>query len=538
MSQRWTRSAPALLVGLGLAAAVVAVYWPVGGNGFVVYDDGEYVTQNPWVLGGLTLRGIAWTFTSFHSSNWHPLAWLSHMADVELFALDPGPHHWVSVGWHAAATAALFAWLRAATGSLWRSAAVAAVFGLHPLHVESVAWIAERKDVLSGFFWMLTLVAYTSYARRPGPWRYLAVTVALAAGLLSKPMVVSLPVVLMLVDLWPLRRMEVDHLSWASVRPLLAEKLPWLAMSAAVCLLTLLAQVGAGATRALEALPWSARLANASVSYVGYLGKALWPWPLAVFYPHPAAAGGLAGWKVAASSAALAALTYGAITQARRRPFLTVGWSWFLVTLIPVIGLVQVGSQAMADRYTYVPLVGVLFAAAWSLPDASRRPVLRVGIAAVGAAALIAMAGAARAQVAVWKDTFTLFRHAADVTQGNWIALKNLGVEYFRRGDLASAARSFEASVEAWPRDPAAWMNLAAARSALGDHAGAAEAIRSAVRLRPGDVEAWYLLGLEGHLAGRPEILAEALERLTALRPEAAQDLIRATGASVEGPAR
>jgi protein O-mannosyl-transferase len=514
-----------LLVAAGVAALVLAALWPVGQNGFVVFDDGEYVTQNPWVLAGLTWRGVGWAFGSFHSSNWHPLTWLSHMLDVELFGLDAGWHHRVSLLWHAATTVLLFAWLRDATGATWRSALVAALFGVHPLHVESVAWAAERKDVLCAFFFVLALLAYTRWTRHPTPARYATVAAAFAAALLSKPMALSLPVVLLLVDVWPLARLRPGEVTASAAWPLLREKLPLFLLGAASSAVTLAAQGQAGATRSLGTVPWTARIANAVVSYASYLVKTVWPADLAVFYPHPFATGGLAPGTVAASALALAAISAAALSRWRRQPALAAGWAWYLVTLLPAIGIVQVGSQAMADRYTYLPLVGVFAGAAWALPDASRTPALRGAIAAACAAAVVALATAARAQVGVWKDTFTLFRHAADVTRDNWLAWKNLGVEYFQRGAVEEARRAFEASVRAWPHDPAAWTDLAAARSAVGDHAGAADAIRRALALRSDDAEAWYLLGMEGHLSGRPEIAEEALARLRDLRPDAARQL-------------
>lgn len=511
-------------VAAALAALVLATFWTVGRNAFLVYDDGEYVTGNPWVLAGLTWRGVAWALGSFHSSNWHPLAWLSHMADVELFGLDPAWHHRVSLLWHAAATVLLFLWLLDASGSTWRSALVAALFGVHPLHVESVAWVAERKDVLCAFFWTLALLAYTRWARGPRRGLPAAALAAFAAALLSKPMAVSLPVVLLLVDAWPLARLEPGR-GLRAAWPLVREKLPFALLAAGSCAVTLAAQGGAGAMRSLGAVPWGARLANATVAAAGYLAKAAWPAGLSIFYPHPYASGGPSLAAVGASAVLLLAVSAMALVLRRRAPALAVGWCWYLVTLLPVVGLVQVGSQGMADRYTYLPLVGVFMALAFSFPAPEPRSRAALAAGAAGAAAVAALAVAARSQVSVWKDTFTVFRHAAAVTRGNWVAWKNLGVEHFRRGDLPEALRAFQASVGAWPYDPAAWTNLAAARSALGDHLGAAEALRRALEIRPVDAEAWYLLGMEGHLAGRAELAAEALDRLRALRPEAARRL-------------
>ncbi len=348
--QRWRVA----VLCLTLAAITFAVFGQTAGFGFVNYDDNDYVYDNPVVARGLTLKGIVWAF-SCHASNWHPLTWLSHELDCQLYGLNPSGHHLTNVLLHTATVIALFLVLRQMTGALWRSAFVAAVFAIHPLRVESVAWVAERKDVLSGLFFMLTIGAYVRYARRPwSPARYGLVVLLFALGLMCKPMLVTLPVVLLLLDYWPLQREESRKLSG-----LVLEKLPLLALSAASCVVTLLAQNGAIQSTELYSMPM--RYANALVSGMVYLGQMVWPAGLAVFYPYPH--NGLPAWEVALAGMLLAGLSAGAWGRRRKQPWLLVGWLWYLVMLLPVVGVIQVGGQAHADRYTYLPQIGIYVAA-------------------------------------------------------------------------------------------------------------------------------------------------------------------------------
>ena len=503
-----------VFVPIGLAALVVAVYWPVGGFDFVDFDDALYVAANPQVQAGLTWEGLAWAFTTTHAANWHPFTWLSHMADVALFGVDAGWHHRVNVAWHALDAILLFTWLRLATGSTLRSALVAALFGVHPLHVESVAWVSERKDVLAAFFWMLALIAYSWYARRPRPGRYLAVAAAFAGSLLAKPMAVTLPVVLLLVDVWPLGRLRPGFLSAAACWPLVREKLPLLVLSALSSWVTLAAQGSGGAVWPLLQIPLWLRVANAASSAAGYLAKALWPSSLAVFYPHPAAGAGIAAAHLLLSAMALLALTALASWQWRRRPFIAVGWAWYLVTLLPVLGIVQVGGQAMADRYSYLPLVGIFLAAAWALPDLRRlAPPARWLTAGAIAAVLVATPVAARKQVETWRDSLTLFQHAAEVTRDNWLAWTKIGAQRYQRREYAAALRAFRASLRAFPTFDA-WMNLAASHAALGQHDEETQALEEALRLRADDPEALFRLGLAEARLGNFERVSEVLGRL------------------------
>ncbi len=440
-----------------LVLLTLAVYLPVLTHGFIRFDDPVYVTRNPWVKAGLTWDGTAWAFTANVASNWHPLTLLSHMLDCELFGMEPLGHHLTSLLLHTASAVLLFEALRLMTGSIWRSAAVAALFAVHPTHVESVAWIAERKDVLSGFFWMLTLLAWALYVRQPSRKRYAAVALSLAAGLLSKPMVVTLPFVLLLLDVWPLDR---------KIR--IKEKLPLFALAAASCVVTVIAQ--SGAIGMASQFPLRLRLANAVLSYVGYLGKTLFPSRLAVFYPMPAE---FPAWKVAGAALLLASLTILALRAAR---YVTVGWLWFLGTLVPVIGIVQVGGQAMADRYTYLPTIGLFLIAAWGLP----RKV-------VWAAAVLALAVGTRLQLRHWEDSESLFRHAAAVTERNFIAHLNLAQIHAERGERGPALEHFRTTLEIRPGMWQAQASLGNTLRRWGRPGKALPHLRNAVRLRPND---------------------------------------------------
>jgi protein O-mannosyl-transferase len=499
-------------IAVALVALVAAIYWPVAGHGFVAYDDPKYVYENPMVAKGLGLAGAAWAFTTFHASNWHPLTWLSHMLDVQVFGMSPGAHHLVNAALHALDAVLLFAVLARLTGSRWRSALVAALFAAHPLHVESVAWISERKDVLSAALFLCTLLAYEREVRA-GDRRWRIVTAgAFAAGLLAKPMLVTVPLVLLLLDFWPLSRLRTREELWLRIR----EKVPLFALSAASCAVTILAQDRGGALIGSDELPLGARLSNAAVAAALYLWRTLWPAHLAVFYPHPGLS--LPRWEVAAAVAALVALTALALWQRQRRPFLLAGWAFYLVTVLPVIGLVQVGLQAMADRYTYIPLIGIFIGFAWALPRA--RP---AWIAAGCCALVLAAATVARAQVAVWRDSATLFQHAIDAVPGNWLAYKNLGVEQFQADDTAAAAASFETALRLRPGDPDLWADVGTCQLLLGRFDEATASLRQALRLRPGDAEIWMNLGIAEAMLSRSQDVTHVLARLRELDPQRAQ---------------
>ncbi len=521
------RHAPPALVAAALCLLAVAVFWRTGSFGFVAFDDPKYVLDNPHVLAGLSWSGVRWAFSTTWAANWHPLTWLSLMLDVEVFGPDPGWLHRANLFWHCAGTVLLFLVLRSATGSLWRPALVAALFGVHPLHVESVAWIAERKDVLSAFFWLAAMAAWVRYARRPSAGRYLLVAGAMTLGLLAKPMVVTLPAVLLLLDVWPLGRADPAR-HWRSWAPrLLFEKAPLLALSIASSAMTLMAQSAGGAVAASARLPPAARIGNALVAWVWYLWKSFWPTSLTAFHPHPALSpGGIPAWAVAGAALVLAAISALAWRERGRRPWLAAGWGWYLVTLLPVIGLVQVGRQGVADRYAYLPLVGVFLALAWSLPAASA--LSRAAAAAGASAAVISLAVAARAQVETWRDTASLFSHATAVDPDNWLAWGSLGVWHFDGGRRDEALRAFLEAVRAAPWDADGWANVAACHAAEGRWGQAADALERAVALRPGDEDDLGHLAIAAARAGRPGRAAEVLLLLRRASPPRALEVERA----------
>jgi tetratricopeptide (TPR) repeat protein len=512
---------------LGLAGLVALAFGAAGGLGFVNIDDPRYVFQNPQVSRGLTGDGLAWAFTSFHAGNWHPITWLSHMLDVELFGLDPGRHHVVNVVLHGIAALLLLGFLRSATGHTWRSALAAALFAVHPLHVESVAWISERKDVLSAIFWLLACWAYVGWVRRRGPARYAAVAAAFAFGLMSKPMVVTLPVALLLLDFWPLGRVSATAPLRSQALALLREKVPLLALSLASGAATLLAQSHGEAVSSLPVLQPTARIGNAVLSYAIYLGKTLWPSSLAAVYPHPSLGpGGLQAGQVASSALLLAALTAVAFWQRRRRPYLTVGWLWYLVTLLPVIGLLQVGLQGMADRYTYVPLVGIFVALSWLAAEVAEGSRARRAAVAAGCIGLVlACAALARRQVGTWRDSVSLFGHALEVTSDNWLALRNLGIAHLDARRPAEAIAALERSLRLMPHDGQAWMNLGIAYATVQRYQEAGRCLRRAVEMRPGDDHVWFNLGIFYLLSGQWDGVPEVEQRLRQLNPEMAERL-------------
>ena len=478
---------------LALIALVFVPYAQVAWHEFVVCDDDDYVTANRQVQAGLTWEGVRWAFSTFHASNWHPLTWLSHMLDCQLFGLDSGAHHLVNVGFHAANAVLLFLALRMMTGALWRSAAVAALFALHPLRVESVAWVSERKDVLAGFFWMLTLLSYAWYARRPGWRRFALVLASLAVGLLCKQMLVTLPFVLLLLDVWPLRRASLESVG-ESPRPwrsLLLEKMPLLAVAILMSVIALLSQGSSGALKRMEEVSLASRLANALISCVAYLWQMVWPLNLSPFYPHQAAVSSdlLTDLYLPAAGSAIAlfALTFVLLRFARRRPWLGVGWLWYLGTLVPVIGLVQIGAQARADRYTYLPMIGIGIAVVWSVGDwVAHRPGFRnavIGTAVVLGAGLLALTWA---QVARWRTDVILFEHAVRVTESNYFAYNQLGTAYHKRSDAARAGESFATAVAIRPDYDFGNNNLGVYLLARGEYDAARACFEHALRTNAG----------------------------------------------------
>lgn len=469
---------PAWLVGILLAGAVLAFYARACGTelNFVNFDDDYYVTANAHVQQGLTADSMCWAFTSLDAVNWHPMTWLSLALDAQLFGTGAAGFHRTNVLLHVANTVLLFWLLLHMTGALWCSAAVAALFGLHPAHVEAVAWVTSRKDVLSTLFWLLAVVAYVGYARRPAVGRYLLVVVPFVLGLMAKPMLVTLPATLLLLDYWPLRRWPAVRLRW-----LLLEKLPLMILVIPAVLLTLRAQTPI--INSLAEYTLYDRVAGALVSYVRYLRMAIWPVDLAVLYPLPRAA--LPLWQPLAAGTLLCAITALVLWRGRSRQYLAVGWLWFLGTLVPVIGLVQNGPQALADRYTYVPYIGLFVALAWAVAQACTSGSRRRTVAVLTGTALVCCGLVSWRQLGYWRDSETLWRHTLAATTDNGGAHAMLAMALVDRGELPEAVEEFTASLRLMPDNPATHGNLALALAAMGRADEASAHLERSLELRP-----------------------------------------------------
>jgi protein O-mannosyl-transferase len=513
---------------LVLAAAIFLVFCPVGRFEFVNYDDPDYVSANPHVQTGLTWQNVQWAFTSGHASNWHPITWLSHMLDWQLFGPNPGPHHLVSAAFHAINAVLLFLVLRRMTGAHWQSVLVAALFGLHPLRVESVAWISERKDVLSGFFLLLTLGAYCrhiesrnagfsgldpleardgSMVPTPAPNRnesrqhntspashwfwYSLALVCFALGLMSKPMLVTLPFWLLLLDYWPFERFRLDKSDSKRAFPLIIEKTPFFLLAAGAGVVTFLVQRSAGAVS--TSLSVSERIANALVSYVRYLGKTVWPENLSVLYPHP---GHWPAWQDTGAGLVLVIIVATVARLARRRPYLAVGWFWFMGGLVPVIGLVQVGVQSMADRYTYLPSIGLFILIVWGIAELVQHWQLpRPAVGSVAIATLISCAVLTSLQIRFWHDSVALFQRAIDVTSNNYLAYNNLGFDLWKKGKFQEAKENYRKSLAINPQYPDALNNMGFALAGEKQYAEAIPYYEAALRVAPKQPEVRNNLG-------------------------------------------
>jgi len=460
----WHEPKNPVWIAAGLAAVTILAYWPTFSNGFVNYDDDGYVTQNHAIQQGLSLANVAWAFRATVMANWHPLTWLSHMADVQFFANHAGGHHATSLMLHVVNALLLFFLVRAATGFLWRSALVSALFALHPLNVESVAWISERKTLLCTFFMFLCLFAYGWYVRKPGVSRYLLVALLFALGLASKPMIITLPFALLVLDYWPLNRLPVPgnpenrKLFLEKLGPLLLEKFPLFVLCAASAYITVFAQGHSHAVASVVDMPLRARVGNALWCYVVYLAKGLWPLHLAIFYPHPESS--LPVWKPVLGTLLMLLFSGYCLLRLERR-YLIAGWLWYLGSLVPVIGFVQVGRQAMADRYAYTPFWGIFVLAVWllaeSLPSSFQRPQLLASVAAVS---LLFFAALTWRQTSYWKDSFSLFGHALKVVPTNYMAENNLGSAYVETGDIDTAYEHFLRATQERPKYGLAHYNL------------------------------------------------------------------------------
>ena len=502
--------------------ATLALYNPVNRHPFVNYDDDRYITENLHVHNGLTWRTITWAFTATEQGNWHPLTWLSHALDYQLFHQNPAGHHLTSLLIHAANAVLLFLFLVYATRRLGPSLFVAALFALHPINVESVAWVAERKNVLCTFFFFATLIAYCWYARQPDWRRYLVFAGLFVLGLMSKPMVITLPFVLLLLDYWPLGRIRggrADATS-APLSKLVVEKLPLIALSAASAVITMQAQRAGGAMRSTAQFSLAVRLENAVMAYAMYLWKMIWPSHLSPIYPHPGDS--LAGWQVGTSALVLLAMTAVAL-KFRARRYLLTGWLWFLGTLVPVIGLVQVGDQAMADRYAYIPLVGIFIMIAWRIADLADSKQIGLVVRVIPAACvLLALSFATNRQLGYWSSNYDLWTHAVAVTGRNFIAQDNLGGALLWLGKTDEAYLHFQAAAEINPLDPMSRSNLGAYLQEHGHMAEAIEKYNRVITLTsdPGLLAATYAnLGAAYRKLGEDEKARTSYDQALQLNP-------------------
>jgi Flp pilus assembly protein TadD len=479
-----------VLICLFLVVALYGVYGQVGGHSFVRYDDGLYVTANYEVQNGLNLHGINWALTTTHAYNWHPLTWMSHMLDVSLFGLEPGAHHVVNLYIHLANSLLLFFVFRRMSAEVWQSGFVAVLFALHPLHVESVAWVSERKDVLSTLFWMLTMWSYTRYTVKTDAGWYLLTLLFFMLGLMTKPMMVTLPFVLLLLDYWPLRRYNFKGFNRitplyenASLVELIREKIPFFFLSTASCMVTFYAQKTGGSLGSSDVYPLATRISNALIAYVSYIGKTFWPFSLAVFYPYPQS---IPIWQAVGAGLLLMAAFGLVVINIRRFPYLAVGWFWYFGTLVPVIGLVQVGGQAMADRYTYIPLIGVFVILAWGIPHVlSRWRFKTIGMIFGASVILLVCTMAARFQTSIWADSHTLFEHALKVTENNAVAHNIIAYSLAEKGELKEAARHIYAGLEIQPANFGAYNNLGNIRLQQGKVDEAVRHFSKALQINP-----------------------------------------------------
>jgi len=488
-----------VLICLFLVVALYGVYGQVGGHSFVSYDDGLYITENYEVQSGLNLHGIHWALITTHAFNWHPLTWISHMLDVSLFGLNPGAHHMVNLCIHLANSLLLFFVFRRMSAEVWQSGFVAVLFALHPLHVESVAWVSERKDVLSTLFWMLTMWSYTWYTLKTDAGWYLLALLFFMLGLMTKPMIVTLPFVLLLLDYWPLRRYSLRGFiritplyENASLVELIREKIPFLFLSTASCMVTFYAQKAGGSIVPSDVYPLATRISNALIAYVSYIGKTFWPFSLAVFYPY---AQSIPLWQ-AVGAGLLLITTFGLVViNIRRLPYLAVGWFWYFGTLVPVIGLVQVGGQAMADRYTYIPLIGVFVILAWGIPHVLGRWRFKTIGMIIGAPVILLICIiAARFQTSIWANSSALFEHALKVTENSALAHNMLANSLAEKGELDEAARHIYAGLEIQPANFGAYNNLGNIRLQQGKVDEAIRCFNKALQMNPNKADIHYNL--------------------------------------------
>jgi tetratricopeptide (TPR) repeat protein len=529
-----------LLICLTLTLTLLVVFFQVRGFSFVTYDDPVYVSENPNIQTGFTLKAVEWAFTTGFAANWHPLTWLSLMLDRQLFGANPAGFHITNLILHIANTLLLFMVLKKMTGALWQSAFVAALFALHPLHVESVAWVSERKDVLIAFFWLLTMWAYAQYVKKPGAARYLLVLFIFALGLMAKPMLVTLPFVFLLLDYWPLER--IGRFQWKIIYRLVLEKIPFIILSAASSVITFFVQQSGGAVPSSSVLPLKYRILNVFISYVKYTEKMFWPSRLTAFYPHP-------GREVSILYAVVSAVVLLTVTIlifrfAKKHRYLATGWFWYLGTLVPVIGLVQVGIHAMADRYTYIPLTGLFIIIAWGLSDLLRKwPYRKTVLWMSSTLVLIILMALTYFQTRYWKDSITLYQHAMAVTNDNFMgqsraeeaiwynselcispncfeALSGLGSAYYKIGKIDEAIGCYKRAIEIESHDPNVYSNLGMALVAKGKFDQAISFYNKALQLAPDSINIHLNLGVALTSGGKLDEAAKEYDKILSIQPQ------------------
>jgi len=513
-----------------LSLSVLLVYWPVQHFEFISYDDNVYVTTNRHIQSGLTWTNIKWAFITTETANWHPLTWLSLMVDHELYALNAGGYHWTNLLLHLVNTMLLLILLSRITGSFWKSAFVAALFGLHPLHVESVAWVAERKDVLSGFFGLLTLLAYSDFVHRPARKSYYLTLFLFILSLLSKPMLVTLPFAMLLLDYWPLNRFNTNPIELfispnqfstgylKQIWPFVWEKAPFFILSVISGIITIVAQHQGGATSSLTVLPFELRLINAVVSYALYIKKMFWPLDLALLYPHPLS------WplrQICLSFAVLFSLSVLVFVFRRNRPYLAVGWLWYLGMLIPVIGIIQVGNQALADRYTYLPLIGVFIMITWGMSDMLKNfKCHRMIYCFLSLGSLIFFIIISIHQLNFWQDSISVFSRSVAVSKNNAQMHYNLGIAYKDKGFYDKAIQQYRTAIELNPGDPTIYNNLGIALFLQGNFEGAVSEFNQALKIKPDHAGAHNNMGVVLYYGGEIDRAIQHLKQALSLVPE------------------
>lgn len=511
-----------ILFSVILVAVTLAVFMQTANHQFITYDDPGYVTTNPMVKKGLTAAGFTWAFTTTAMSNWHPLTWLSHMADVQLFGLDPRGHHLTSVAFHTASALLLFLLLTRITGALWQSYVVAALFALHPLHVESVAWIAERKDVLSFFFWLLTLLCYARFVKKPGYAWYVCALLSFSAGLMTKPMLVTLPLMLLLLDYWPFNRFDKTQTAiknptflgtCSSFLVLAKEKIPFFLMSVVSAVITMYCQSRGGSIVSLDKVPVALRFENALVAYIKYIGLMIWPHDLAILYPFPKS---ISLWQPIGAVVLLVLISLVVVRLRHRFPYLVTGWFWYLVTLLPVIGLIQVGSQALADRYTYIPLIGLFILLCWLLPDLLQGLRHRLFILGTVSGIVIAvLTFVTWRQIGYWKDDLSLYRHTLAVTTGNFLILNNYAVALNEQGRIDDAMATFRQALSIKPDHAEALYNFGRLYlQDLNNPQLAVPLFARAIAVKPDYIDAYNNLGVAYNSLGQYNETVRLLEQV------------------------